>query len=69
MLGSYQTIPCMNVPIPVCLKDGWCGAWMGLLLVFVAHGAFAQSTAEIVWLPGLFASPWWLVVEMAFWGR
>jgi len=68
MLGFYQSIPFMNVPIPVWLRGGWCGAWMGLLLVLVAYGALAQLNAQTPWLPGVFASPWWLVPEMAFWG-
>jgi hypothetical protein len=68
MIGFYQTIPVFNVPIPVWLRGGWCGAWLGLLLVLVAHGPLAQLTAGIAWLPDVFTSPWWLVVEMAFWG-
>ena len=33
MLSFYQTIPFMNATIPVWLRGGWCGAWMGLLLL------------------------------------
>ena len=68
ILGFYQSMPFLGIPIPVWLRGAWCGAWMGLLLVLVAYGVLAELTAEIAWLPGLFASPWWLVVEMAFWG-
>ena len=68
ILGFYQTMPFLGIPIPVWMRGAWCGAWMGHLLVLVAYGALAQLTADVAWLPGIFASPWWLVVEMAFWG-
>jgi len=67
MLGLYQNIPFMSVPISVWLIGGGCGAWMGRLLVLVADGAVAQLNAETLWLSGIFESPWWLVPELAFW--
>ncbi len=68
LVGFVNRLPILDLPVPAFLRGAWCGGWMGLLLVLVAHDGIAGLWAQLSWVPRVFASPWWLIVEMAFWG-
>ena len=68
ILGFYRSMPFLGIAIPAWLRGSWCGAWLGLLLVLIGYGPLSEFIADVAWLPAVFANPWWVVVEMAFWG-
>lgn len=63
--GFCNRVPIGNIPVPVWLRGAWSGAWLGLLMVLLAHDTLSPVMAAIGWLPGVFHSPWWMILDVA----
>ncbi len=68
IIGFYTTIPFFGFALPVWLRGAWCGLWMGIVMVLMAYGQLSAAIDQMTWLPTMFHSPWWALVDMAIIG-
>ena len=68
ILGFCTRLPLFGFALPVWLRGAWCGLWMGIVMVLLAYGPLSAAIDQMTWLPSMFHSPWWALVDMAIIG-
>jgi hypothetical protein len=63
LIGVFDEVPPFGFRLPVGLRGGWVGLWMGVLLLLVARDGLATLWARSEWLPQPGPGVWWIVIE------
>jgi len=63
LIGFYHQVPLINIHLSPWLRGAWCGAWFGLVMVLLALEPLRLAVNEILWLPEICRSPWWIIAD------
>lgn len=68
LIGVFDRVPLFDIRLPLGVRGGWVGLWMGVILLLVAHDGLTVLWARSGWLPQPGPGIWWIVVEAALIG-
>jgi len=63
--GVFTWHPILHLPMPWWFRAPLIGAWMNFVLTFFAYEAIETMLVSTFGVDGLFASPFWIVLEGA----
>ena len=63
--GVFTWHPILHLPLPWWFRAPLIGAWMNFVLTFFAYEAIETMLVSTFGVDGLFASPFWIVLEGA----
>ena len=63
VFGELTFIPIINISFPWWIRNPYIGGWLNLVLCLVAYQEFEMLFKAFYESYGIFASPYWIVVE------
>ncbi len=68
LMGIFTSNPVLNMKITWWMRGPMTGVWFNLVLLMFTWDRISQLMLSIFGNQSVFSSPWWLVVEGAFFG-
>ena len=63
LIGQFDRVPLFDLHLPLGVRGGWVGLWMGVILLLLAQDGLALIWARSDWLPQPGPGIWWVVIE------
>lgn len=63
LIGVFDRVPFFDIRLPLGIRGGWVGLWMGVMLLLVAQDGLEVLWARSDWLPQPGPGVWWIVIE------
>ncbi|WP_341212732.1 hypothetical protein [uncultured Limimaricola sp.] len=63
LIGVFDRVPLFDIRLPLGIRGGWVGLWMGVMLLLVAQDGLEVLWARSDWLPQPGPGVWWIVIE------